>query len=178
MKWSSLKPSEIRLLIITGVVVFVFLNYVTVIPWWKSCQERSHKLAKDRKEMNRWNEVLAGVEKKRLELRNLEKADSQSSPNVENPELWQKHFLALASQNGVEVTPRSQTRANKLNPNELTTGFIVRGSWENVVKFLVVLQNDASRPHFQRIKLAPAKPGDNSMNVDLETRIVLIPAKK
>ena len=102
MKWPDLKPREVRFVAATLLVVFVFLNYWFMIPWWNKEHELAEELKfKEMKLEDQDTQYIRNIDKWRQELDKINKDRDTTSPYVKDSLTWQKHVDDLAIQSGL-----------------------------------------------------------------------------
>ncbi len=177
MKFSKLKPREIKFLIATGVVAFVIFNVVVIWPQWKSVEGQKAKIHQLKDDIRVQNEVLSRVPAWTSEVAELSKQREVSSPNVTTQEAWMKHFESLAKNGNLELPRRSPLKPETPGKaNILRVDCEFRGSLESVVKFMFALQDDSARPQIEVCQISPVKPGEDMLRGNMIVAVGLKPA--
>ena len=199
MKWPDLKPKEVRFVAATLLVVFVFLNYWFMIPWWNKEHELAEELNIKQMELEAQDtQYIKNTKRWRQEYFEITKDRDSTSPHVKDSDAWKKHIDDLASQSGLaspngpglsvlrEVNPRGNERIapsgktimkNKPNdrPDELRLECVGDGSIQQAVKFLYFLQTDPAYPRIEKCQVSPSSSsGGQKLPHENKLKITLI----
>ncbi len=176
MKFSKLKPRELRFLILVGVSLFLFLNYMLVWPQWERVQSQKIKIAQLKSDVQIQNEALRLAPDWKKELAKFSKEREGSSPDVVSQEAWMKHFESIAKKSNVELPQRRASKGEShSSANLIRVECSLQGSLEAVVKFLYALQKDAAHPQVESCQLSPIKAGDEKLRGNLAVIVMLKP---
>ncbi len=195
MKWPSLKTKEIRFIAVALAGIFIFLNYLFIIPWGKRSHERYLALKELKSDVAKREETIQRKDQWAKELSSLDQKKESKSPHIENAVAWMKHVDELAAKSKVTIQSRpsssssefenkgdranskdSSSRLGKMNSNRWSMNCALeKGTWESVIKFLYDLNMDPAHPQIEKCNIAPPKSTEDSFRGNLTISVVLKP---
>jgi hypothetical protein len=172
--WNSLKPFEKRVVVGFGVLFFIVVNLLFVLPHRADLQKTQQRLVDARKELKKYNDEFARTNGYAKALREFEQAAINLQPEEQSLQ-FANAVNAQAVQSQVPITlGRIDTATNQFFLEKSVT-ITVRARDQQLVDFLYNLGSDTSQIRVRGISLRPDPP---RQILDAQIRLVASYQKK
>jgi hypothetical protein len=172
--WNSLRPFEKRVVVGFGVLFFVVVNLLFVLPHRSDLKDMQRRLDEAKKELEKYNSEFARTNSYAIALREFE-ARAGNVPPEEASLQFANAINGQAVQSGVPITlGRIDTTTNQFFLEKSVT-ITVRSRDEQLVTFLYNLGSDSSQIRVRGMSLRPDPP---RQSLDAQVRLVASYQKK
>ncbi len=156
--WENLRPFEKRVVVVAGVLTFIVLNFVFVIPHFSDLGSMHYRMAEAQEKLAKYQGEIAQTNVYETGLRQLE-GEGQNVPLEEQPFQFQNTINAQAGRSGVHFlsTGKINTDTNQfflLRSESLS----VEGGEQQLVDFLYNLGSGGSLIRVRDLSLRPDPP--------------------
>lgn len=159
----NLRPSEKRLVVIIGVVVFVVLNFWFVIPRFSDWSRLERRMVLARQKLTMFQTEADQIKTYQAQVRNLE-SEASSMPREEQSAQFQRAIEMQSAESGVNLQTTSKlTSQTNLFFLELTQIVGVQSAESQLVDFLYNLGAGNSLIRVRELTLRPDQPRQQLM---------------
>jgi Tfp pilus assembly protein PilO len=159
----NLRPSEKRLVVIIGVVVFVVLNVWFVIPRFSDWSRVERRMVLARQKLKMFQTEADQIKNYQTQVRNLE-SEASSMPREEQSAQFQRAIEMQSAESGVNLQTTSKlTSQTNLFFLELTQMVGVQSAESQLVDFLYNLGAGNSLIRVRELTLRPDQPRQQLM---------------
>jgi hypothetical protein len=162
----KLRPGERRLVVIVGLVFFVVLNWIFIVPQFHGFARATARMDKAQKTLDMYRKEIAHEPELKKKIAALESAGSDV-PAEEQAVNFERFYRARANENSVDVIQNSQiaTHTNEFFL-EAQMGISVNANETNLVNFLYALGSGSSTMRVRSMSLRP-DPSRQKLNAGL-----------
>lgn len=162
----KLRPGERRLVVIVGLVFFVVLNWIFIVPQFHGFARATTRMEKAQKTLDMYRKEIGYKGELDKKIAALESAGSDV-PAEDQAVNFERFYRARANENGVDVVQNSQlsTHTNQFFL-EAQMGIQVHANETNLVNFLYALGSGSSTMRVRSMSLRP-DPSHQQLNAGL-----------
>jgi len=165
----NLRPSEKRLVVVVGAVIFVVLNFWFVIPRFSDWNRVKNRMAQARQKLAMFENEARQLKNYQAQVRNLE-SEGASVPREEQAAQFQRAIQTQSAQSGVNITSTSKlTSQTNQFFLELTQIVGVQATEAALVDFLYNLGAGNS---LIRVRELTLRPDQTRMQLTAQVKLV------
>jgi hypothetical protein len=158
----NLRPQERRMVVIVGVIIFIVINVVFVMPIFGSYGKTMNEMSKSRQTLQRYETEIKKKGQYEQQLRQLESSGSYVGQEDQASKLMSE-VTSQAALSGVTVmqyTPGARGNAGKTNSffEEQTMAITVNTGEKELIDFLYSLGSGGSLVRVRSMTLSPEVP--------------------
>ena len=162
---------ERGILIITVTVIVLGINYLLVIPLFRSRSDTIAKLKTERGTLTVMQETTKRIPEWQKQYDDLRQGLGQRTESFQQDSDVRKRIEEIATSSGVQVTSRrSMTEEDKGVYRVLPVQYAVEATTDSLVHFLFSLQTGAGFMSVEQLQVAPKPENPNILRCDILVR--------